>query len=188
METINGLLRALDNKVPASMAKRIDGLQKLNVKLETARSEHDANPTEASQDALDEIIEFIKDTQEDVQEDLETLVEQKRSANLKAQGEEKKRREQEALAKRGEQEALAKRRKQQEELANRRASEKAQKDAEELREKEDLEKKESEEQELKTDDETKTEKKSGIGWGSLLLGGILLVATGGAIKYFGNKK
>ena len=61
METINGLLRALDNKVPASMAKRLDGLQKLNTKLETARSEHNANPTEASQDALDEIIEFIKD-------------------------------------------------------------------------------------------------------------------------------
>jgi hypothetical protein len=41
---------------------------------------------------------------------------------------------------------------------------------------------------LNPNGKTEAEKKSGIGWGSLLLGGVLLVATGGAIKYFGNRK
>jgi hypothetical protein len=33
METINDLLKALDNKVPASIAKRLEGLKKLNDNL-----------------------------------------------------------------------------------------------------------------------------------------------------------
>ena len=36
METINDLLRALDNKVPASIAKRLEGLKKLNEKFREA--------------------------------------------------------------------------------------------------------------------------------------------------------
>jgi phage I-like protein len=141
METINELLKALDNKVPASIAKRLDGLQKLNEKLRTAKSEHEANPTEESQESLDEVLEFLQDTEEDLIEDLSELVDKKRK--------------EQAIAR---QKAL----KEQEQKAN--------------LEKAELGKKKE------------TEGKSGIRWGSLILGGILLVATGGAIKYFGNKK
>jgi septal ring factor EnvC (AmiA/AmiB activator) len=172
MESINGLLKALDNKVPASMAKRLDGLQKLNVKLESARKENNENPTEESKEILEEIEEFLNDTQEDIIEDLEVLVEQKNSANLKARQEsearERQARERQAIS--------------QKEARERQARER------QAKEKQELEKKQLEEEALKSGEKTNTEKKSGIGWGSLLLGGALLVMTGGAIKYFGNKK
>jgi septal ring factor EnvC (AmiA/AmiB activator) len=168
METINGLLRALDNKVPPSIAKRLDGLKKLNEKLASARAEHNENPTEESQEKLDEIVDFLNDTQEDIIEDLSTLVEQKRNADskLQAQAQAKKRAEAEA---RSRAEAIS------------RAEARSRAEAQEL------EKKQLEEEALKSGGKTET-KKSGIGWGSLLLGGALLVLTGGAIKYFGNKK
>jgi len=160
METINGLLKALDNKVPASIAKRLDGLQKLNEKLAGARAEYQADPTEESREKLDEIEDFLGDTQDDLIEDLSSLLEQKRSDDLKAR------------------EAQA------------RELQASEKQARELKQKEDLEKKELEEKALGLDGKTKieTKKESKIGWGSLLLGGVLLVVTGGAIKYFGNKK
>ena len=162
METINGLLKALDNKVPASIAKRLDGLQKLNQKLVSAKAEHNENPTEESQESLDEIIEFIQDTQDDLESDLEVLVEQKRNANSKLQAEARSRAEAKSKAE-----------------ARSRA---------EAKEKEELEKKQLEEKALESSTKIETEKKSGIGWGGLLLGGALLVLTGGAIKFFGNKK
>ena len=173
METINGLLKALDNKVPASIAKRLDGLKKLNEKLASARAEHDENPTEQSQEVLDEIVDFLNDTQEDIIEDLSTLVEQKRDTDSKiqaqAQAEAKKRAEAQARSRAEEQ-----------------ARTKAQAEAQ-AQEKEELEKKQLEEEALKSGGKTET-KKSSIGWGGLLLGGALLVVTGGAIKYFGNKR
>lgn len=182
METINGLLKALDNKVPASIAKRLDGLQKLNEKLVGARAEYQANPTQESKEQLDEIEDFLGDTQDDLIEDLSSLVEQKRSDDLKAREQEQrnqnKLREEKQAREAEAREAQAKQRQARE------------KEARELKEKEDLEKKELEEKALGLDGKTETEtkKESKIGWGSLLLGGALLVATGGAIKYFGNRK
>lgn len=160
MEKINELLSALDNKVPASIAKRLDGLKKLKEKLVIAKGEHNANPTEESQESLDEIIDFINDTEDDLVDDLQELVEQKRNANFKIQEEAKKRVQEQSRAKR---------------------------EAFELNKRE-LEKKQLEEKSLEEDAKTDSEKKSSIGWGSLLLGGALLVLTGGAIKYFGNNK
>jgi len=184
METINDLLKALDNKVPASIAKRLEGLKKLNEKLVSARAEHEANPTEVSQEKLEEIVDFLKDTQEDIREDLSTLVEQKRSADLKVQEEAKKRVQNEARERR---EARGKA--QAEAEAQAQARRKAQAEAQaQAQEQEELEKKQLEEEALKLGGKTDVEKKSKIGWGSLLLGGVLLVATGGAIKYFGSRK
>ena len=186
METINDLLKALDNKVPASIAKRLEGLKKLNEKLVSARAEHEANPTEVSQEKLEEIVDFLKDTQEDIREDLSTLVEQKRSADLKIQEEAKKRVQNEARERRearGKAQAEAEAQAQ----ARRKAQAEAQAQAQ-AQEQEELEKKQLEEEALKLGGKTDVEKKSKIGWGSLLLGGVLLVATGGAIKYFGSRK
>jgi glutamyl/glutaminyl-tRNA synthetase len=167
METINELLKALDNKVPASIAKRLDGLKKLNEKLVVAEGEHNESPTEASQESLDEIIDFINDTKEDLADDLQVLVEQKISADLKNQEEAKKRVQSQSRAKIE-------------------ADENAKKEA--LLAQEELEKKQLEEKSLEEGAKTDAEKKSGIGWGSLLLGGAILVLTGGAIKYFGNNR
>ena len=166
METINGLLKALDNKVPASMAKRLDGLGKLNQKLAVVREEHNENPTEESQEKLDEIVEFITDTQDDLIEDLSDLVAKKREADAKAR-------------------QIAKNK------ADAEAKQKAEKQAQEAKEKEELEQKELEEKEKEPIvDDTKTDpkKKSGIGWGGLIVGGALLILSAGAINYFGKKR
>jgi septal ring factor EnvC (AmiA/AmiB activator) len=164
METINDLLRALDNKVPASIAKRLDGLTKLNDKLVLAREEHGANPTEESQDKLEQIIEFISDTQNDLREDLAQLVAKKREADAKAR-----------------------------QIAKNRADAEAKKSAEaealKAKEKEELEQKELLEKEaLEATPTTDPKKKSGIGWGGLVLGGALLILSAGAINYFGKKR
>jgi septal ring factor EnvC (AmiA/AmiB activator) len=164
METINDLLKALDNKVPASIAKRLDGLTKLNDKLVLAREEHTANPTEESQEKLDAIVEFITETQEDLREDLADLVEKKREADAKAR-----------------------------QIAKNKADAEAKKleDAKalEAKEKEELEQKELLEKEaLEATPTTDPKKKSGIGWGGLVLGGALLILSAGAINYFGKKR
>ena len=197
METINGLLKALDNKVPASIAKRLDGLKKLNEKLASARAEHDENPTEQSQEVLDEIVDFLNDTQEDIIEDLSTLVEQKRDADSKIQAQtqaEAKKRAEEQARSRAEEQARSKAQAEARSRAEAQARSKAQAEARtkaqaeaQAQEKEELEKKQLEEEALKSGGKTET-KKSSIGWGGLLLGGALLVVTGGAIKYFGNKR
>ena len=156
METINDLLRALDNKVPPSIAKRLDGFNKLNDKLAVAKAEHNENPTEESQEKLDEIIEFITDTQDDLKEDLSELIAKKREADAKAERRRKSISEAEALK---------------------------------AKENEELEKKELLEKEaLDAIPITETEKKSGIGWGGLVLGGALLILSAGAINYFGKKR
>lgn len=167
METINDLLKALDNKVPASIAKRLGGLTKLNEKLELAKAENNENPTEESQEKLDEIIEFITDTQDDLRDDLKDLVAKKREA------EELKSRQ------------IAKRK------AEAEASKLAEKEALEAKEKEELEKKallEKEALETPPVENKDPEKKSGIGWGGLIVGGALLILSAGAINYFGKKR
>jgi hypothetical protein len=164
METINGLLKALDNKVPASMAKRLDGLGKINQKLAVVREEHNENPTEESQEKLDEIVEFITDTQDDLIEDLSELVAKKRDAEAKNR-------------------QIAKNK------ADAEAKQRAEKEANEAKEKEELEQKELEEkQALEEKPQTDPKKKSGIGWGGLIVGGALLILSAGAINYFGKKR
>jgi septal ring factor EnvC (AmiA/AmiB activator) len=192
METINGLLRQLDNKVPASFVKRLDGLQKLNQKLANARAEHEANPTEVSQESLDEIVQFIEDTQDDLAEDLSELVEKKRIIQAKEQEVEKRAEEQEAKKRAEEREQARKQAQAREQEARKREEARASREKQEIAEREERERQEAEkkaeEEALNPNGKTEAEKKSGIGWGSLLLGGVLLVATGGAIKYFGNRK
>ena len=183
METINDLLKALDNKVPASIAKRLDGLTKLNDKLVLAREENSTNPTEESQEKLDEIVEFIKDTQDDLREDLAELVAKKREADAKARQIAKNKADAEAK-KSAEAEAL--KAKEKEELEQKELLEK---EALKAKEKEELEQKELLEKEaLEATPVTETKKKSGIGWGGLVLGGALLILSAGAINYFGKKR
>lgn len=77
METINSILAKLQNKVTPSIAKRLDGLQALKEKSEVAKSEHEADPTENSLAELEEILDYIQDTEEDLIEDMVTLFEKK---------------------------------------------------------------------------------------------------------------
>jgi cobalamin biosynthesis Mg chelatase CobN len=206
METINDLLKALDNKVPASIAKRLDGLNKLNEKLATAREEHNENPTEVSQEKLEEIVDFISDTQDDLREDLSELVAKKREADAKARQLERNRAEAE-IKKEAEAKARQLARNKAEAEARQLARNKAeaekrkleqQKSAEnsenktetvETKQEEELKQKETKENEvLEAEPMTEPKKKSGIGWGGLVVGGALLILSAGAINYFGKRR
>jgi hypothetical protein len=161
METINDLLKALENRVPASIAKRLDGLTKLNQKLEVAKAENAEKGTEESQEQLDEIIDFINDTQDDLKDDLRELI-----AKNKQQAELKRR-----------------------ELAKNKAEELkrieiAKNKAEENRI-EQVEKDILDKASTPTDE---PEKKSGMGWGGIVLGSALLILSAGAINYFNKKR
>ena len=110
----------------------------------------------------DEIVEFITDTQDDLIEDLSELVAKKRDAEAKNR-------------------QIAKNK------ADAEAKQTAEKEANEAKEKEELEQKELEEkQALEEKPKTDPEKKSGIGWGGLIVGGALLILSAGAINYFGK--
>lgn len=80
METIKDLLSKLNNKVTPSMAKRLDALQALQEKLEVAKEEYEAEPTDEKQAELKEIQEYIVDEMEDIVEDLKDLVRRKKFA------------------------------------------------------------------------------------------------------------
>ena len=58
MGTINELLKKLDNKVPASISKRLEGLITLQEKLSIAKAEHNENPTEDSKEKLEQILQM----------------------------------------------------------------------------------------------------------------------------------
>lgn len=154
MDAIKNLLKALDNKVPTSLAKRLNGLENLYVRLEGAKKELAEKPNDEDlKESLSEITDYLNDYEEDLIEDLENLVEAKKiDENKKA----KQLQEQ------------------------RRAKQLEDEKAKELAELEKLEK------EKKDSENTEKEKKS-YGWTALVLGGILLVGSIGAINIFKNK-
>jgi hypothetical protein len=217
MGTINELLRKLDNRVPASISKRLEGLITLQEKLNIAKAEHNENPTEDSKEKLEEISEFISDTQEILKNDLQELVEKKNLAERKQLQERelrareaKEREEREARERQARERQARERqaREREEKEARERRARQLQAREKEAREKEAREKeareKEAREKEAKdkeilekavldkditeNDSDNPKEKKSGIGWGGLILGGTLLILSAGAINYFGKKR
>lgn len=168
MEKINDLLKRLDNKVPTSIARKLDGLRKMNLSLQKAIEEEKENPTEEAEEKKNEIMLFINDEKEVIEEMLENYIEEKEEVEFELQ-EEKKR-------------VLAEQKKKEE--AKKRLAEEKEKEAEEARKLAEQKQKEEEENKQKAE----TEKKSGIGWGGLIVGGILLVATGGVINYFAKRR
>lgn len=86
MEAIKLLLTKLDNRVPKSVAKKLDSLNELNQRLATAIEENKQNPSADSDVEIQEIEKYIEDFREDLTEELENLVEakDKRDAEAKA--------------------------------------------------------------------------------------------------------
>ncbi len=79
MDKIAELLEKLDNKVTPTIAKRLDGLNSLEKRLEVAKKELEANPDdEELKESHQEIADYISDYEEDLIEDLEALVKSKK--------------------------------------------------------------------------------------------------------------
>jgi predicted house-cleaning noncanonical NTP pyrophosphatase (MazG superfamily) len=138
METIRELLTKLDNKVTPTVAKKLDGMQALQAKLQNAKEEYEANPTDEKLADLEEIEEFMADENEEIIDDLKALIRRKRFTE-----EEQEKETQSSL-----------------------------KDSEAP----------------KGDEASKDKEKSGLGVFGMVFGGVLLVASLGAINYFRNNR
>jgi ABC-type Na+ efflux pump permease subunit len=142
MDKIEILLRKLDNKVTAPIAKRLDGYQNLLQRVEVAKKDLEANPEdEELKEAFEEITDYISDYREDLIEDLEELVEAK-----------EKQKQVESKPKVDEKPKVEKKPKVDEPKA----------------------------------DEPKEEKSTNVA--GFIIGGVLLVASLGAINYFRNNR
>lgn len=154
MDAIKLLLTKLDNRVPKSVAKKLDSLNELNQRLATAIEENKQNPSADSDVEIQEIENYIEDFKEDLTEELENLVEAKDKRDAEAKAKAKADADAEAEAK---------------------AKAKAEADA---KAKADADAKAKEEEELKR------KKGSGIGTFGIVFGTLLLVGSLGAINYF----
>ena len=141
MEKIEFLLEKLDNRITASLAKRLDTLDDLQDKLEASGEDYKENPTDDNRKNYNEVIEYVEKMELGIIADLEALLSKRKA------------------------EQLAK-----EEKAEEPATPPA----------------------VETKDETppatppakSEEKKEGSGVLTLVIGGVLLIASFGAINYF----
>ena len=89
MERINELLGKLENRVTPAIAKRLKGYEGLNQKVALAEAEHLENPTDESEESLNDIKEYVSEVLDDLIEDLENLVEVKNKKSEEKAKEEK---------------------------------------------------------------------------------------------------
>jgi hypothetical protein len=139
MEKIEILLEKLDNRIPSSLAKRIDTLDNLLEKNEAIAEEYQENPIEDNRKNYNEAMERFEKAELSVIKDLEALLEKRKA----------------------------------EELAKGQANEPAPVQAPNPSSNPTTETK-----------EVKEEKKEGNGVLTLVIGGVLLIASFGAINYF----
>ena len=89
MDKIVELLGKLDNKVPTTIAKRLDGLKNLESRYEVAKKELAESPNDEELiEAMTEITDYLNDYRDDLIEDLEDLIEAKEKANKQPKAEE----------------------------------------------------------------------------------------------------
>jgi len=86
MDKIEILLEKLNNRIPASMAKRLDALDALDGKLELASQDYQKDQSDDNRIKYNEIMDFVEETELKIVEDLEELLE-KREASKKAKEE-----------------------------------------------------------------------------------------------------
>jgi hypothetical protein len=82
MEKIEILLEKLDNRIPSSLAKRIDTLDNLVEKNEAIAEEYQENPTDDNRKNYNEAMERFEKAELGVIEDLEALLEKRKGEAL----------------------------------------------------------------------------------------------------------
>ena len=82
MEKIEILLEKLDNRIPSSLAKRIDTLDNLVEKNEAIAEEYQENPTDDNRKNYNEAMERFEKAELGVIEDLEALLEKRKAEEL----------------------------------------------------------------------------------------------------------
>ena len=82
MEKIEILLEKLDNRIPSSLAKRLDTLDDLQDKLEVSGEDYEKNPTDENRDSYNEVIEYVEKFELAIIKDLEVLLEKRKAEEL----------------------------------------------------------------------------------------------------------
>lgn len=77
MDRIETLLDKLENRIPVSLAKKLDKLDDFEEKLIVAQKDYTDEPTEENKDSLKEVTDFVNSLRSEVTSSLETLVAQK---------------------------------------------------------------------------------------------------------------
>jgi hypothetical protein len=79
MDKIEILLEKLDNRIPTSLAKRLDTLDDLSEKLEASGEEYEKNPTDDNRKNYNEVIEYVEKMELGIIADLEKLLEKRKA-------------------------------------------------------------------------------------------------------------
>ena len=82
MEKIEILLEKLDNRIPQSLAKRLDTLDDLQEKLEASGEDYEKNPTDDNRKNYNEVIDYVEKMESGIIKDLEALLEKRKSEEL----------------------------------------------------------------------------------------------------------
>ena len=82
MEKIEILLEKLDNRIPQSLAKRLDTLDDLQEKLEASGEDYEQNPTEDNRKNYNEVIDYVEKMELGIIRDLERLLEKRKEEEL----------------------------------------------------------------------------------------------------------
>lgn len=85
MEKIEILLEKLDNRIPSSLAKRLDTLDDLQEKLEVCGEDYEKNPTDENRDSYNEVIEYVEKMELGIIRDLEAFLEKRKAEQLAKQ-------------------------------------------------------------------------------------------------------
>ena len=82
MEKIEFLLEKLDNRITASLAKRLDTLDDLQDKLEASGEDYKENPTDDNRKNYNEVIEYVEKMELGIIADLEALLSKRKAEQL----------------------------------------------------------------------------------------------------------
>ena len=82
MEKIEHLLDQLDNRIPSSLAKRLDDLDDLHDKLELSAQDYDKNPSDENREKYNEVMEYVEEIEQGIVRDLQALLEKKKAEQL----------------------------------------------------------------------------------------------------------
>jgi hypothetical protein len=77
MEEITKLLEKLENNIPSKIKNKISGLERMDSKLELAKKEHETDPTDDSAEKLQNVVDYIKETTDEIIDDLNDLIEKR---------------------------------------------------------------------------------------------------------------
>jgi hypothetical protein len=82
MEKIEILLEKLDNRIPQSLAKRLDTLDDLQEKVEASGEDYEKNPTDDNRKNYNEVIDYVEKMELGIIRDLEGLLEKRKTEEL----------------------------------------------------------------------------------------------------------